>query len=664
MKNKEIKNNSKKNSIIKVVWGLLFASSGLLFSFQYPSNVDIKYGKSGHAASKFSPSLFQNEDTGRSETSIQHDSSGQLDFPLYVPVAAFYEDDKTLQSKTNSDLVDFDGREKSELEVGTEQEVGTEGNRKIVVIPIREEITPATLPYLERAIEDAKGIDPHTIVFEINTFGGRLDTTYQIVDTISELEISSISFVEDKAISAGTLIALASRAIYMSKGSTMGDVAPVSMGADGVNMLGEKFQSPLRAKFRALAEKNGYPVKLSEAFVTVGREIIEVVFEGGEKKVLTGQEYKDLSEGELEKIIRKKTLVSKEELLTMNDREAIELGFSSGSYKDVANMVEKEEEFLGSELVYLEPKTSEQLLRVIEKYAFVLVLIGLAGIYLEVKNPGFGFFGIAALLAFGVLFGAQYMVALADYAELVLLLLGIGLLFVEVFILPGFGVSGLAGMGLVLTALVLMFQDFTIPTDQFQTDLFAENLKMVLGNFLIATGIFILSFFFLPSLARKTPLVFRGVNEANFGRRNETGISEDMNKTTAMSRDQHIDKAEINGDDIASKRGKMDGLRRGQGFSFWKRFFASKKNRTRQQIDMDNGQTQVPETKNPHKEPLGRSLVGLEGQATTDLRPSGFVSVNGKIYDAISEDDLVKRNTKIIVQMERGNSLIVRSLGT
>ena len=102
------------------------------------------------------------------------------------------------------------------------------------------------------------------------------------------------------------------------------------------------------------------------------------------------------------------------------------------------------------------------------------------------------------------------MVALADYAELVLLLLGIGLLFVEVFILPGFGVSGLAGMGLVLTALVLMFQDFTIPTDQFQTDLFAENLKMVLGNFLIATGIFILSFFFLPSLARKTPLVFRG----------------------------------------------------------------------------------------------------------------------------------------------------------
>ena len=61
--------------------------------------------------------------------------------------------------------------------------------------------------------------------------------------------------------------------------------------------------------------------------------------------------------------------------------------------------------------------------------------------------------------------------------------------------------------------------------------------------------------------------------------------------------------------------------------------------------------------KNPHKGPLGRSLVGLEGQATTDLRPSGFVSVNGKIYDAISEDDLIKRNSKIIVQMERGKLL-------
>lgn len=454
-----------------------------------------------------------------------------------------------------------------------------------VVIPIEGEIAPATYTYLERAIKDAQAKNAKQIIFEINTFGGRLDTTYNIVELILSCPIDSVSLVKEKAISAGTLIALASPKLFMMSGATMGDVAPVSMGSDGVTMLGEKFQSPLRAKFRALAEKNNYPVKLSEAFVSSDREIIEVTWADGTKQTLTGIELKDLLPNQKKNIVKRKTLVAAGELLTMNDREAVELGFSSGTVSGV-------DEIALGKVQRLELKSSEKLLFVLGKYAWLLVLVGLGAIYLEVKNPGFGFFGLLAIIAFSILFTAQHLVKLADYLEFTILLVGFVFLFLEVFIFPGFGVSGLLGILFILSSLVMMFQDFVIPQDAFDVILLKQNFKMILTMFSIATGLFVLSFFLFPSLLSRSPLVFRGVSQA---------FSGEGEKSDELS------------DDPANRTDKKD-----------------EKNST--------------------------------ALAKSDLRPSGTVVFQGKLYDAISDGFYINRGQKVKVVQKKGSTLIVRSI--
>ena len=132
--------------------------------------------------------------------------------------------------------------------------------------------------FCARAIDDALQENPDYIVFEINTFGGRLDAAFDLVDTIMAVKgPTTIALVKKKAISAGSLIALACQKLYMLEATTIGDCAPIVQGGDGTpQIVGEKIQSPLRAKFRNLAQRNGYPELLSSAFVTPELEILEL----------------------------------------------------------------------------------------------------------------------------------------------------------------------------------------------------------------------------------------------------------------------------------------------------------------------------------------------------------------------------------------------------
>ncbi len=374
---------------------------------------------------------------------------------------------------------------------------------KNIVIPIRGEIEPSLIKYLKRTIAEAESSNPTNIIFEINTFGGRIDTTYEIVDLITAISFPTIAVIDQKAISAGTLIAMASQKIYMKANSTLGDVAPIMMGQNGPQVLGEKFQSPLRAKFRTLAQKNGYPVKLSEAFVTDSIEILEITWNNGEKEILTGTEYDDLNANELNKIQKKRTIVRKGELLTMSDKEAYELQFSQKTINDLKEAVEND-----GEIVYLEKQNSEKALTYMVRYGWVLLLLGLGGIYLEVRNPGFGFYGIAAIIAFILFFSGNYLVELANYVELVLLILGIVLLFLEIFVLPGFGILGVGGFVLLFISSLLMMQNFTIPDNFIELATLIDNFNQILYVFLGSGVLFLVTFLTLPRILRKSPLVF------------------------------------------------------------------------------------------------------------------------------------------------------------
>ncbi len=380
---------------------------------------------------------------------------------------------------------------------------------QVAVIPINGDIEPAVLVFLERAIAEAQTKPLQGIIFKINTFGGRLDTAYDIVQLLSSLnhaELSSIALVEDKAISAGTLIALSCHELYMMPGSTLGDVAPVAMGGEeGVTMLGEKFQSPLRAKFRALAEQNNYPVKLTEAFVSAERAIYLVTYQDGSSAYLNNIEYDDLSPDELQNIVKKKTIVAKGELLTMNEQEALTLGFSRATVSNMDELLALR--FPNATLSEYQTKTSEKASALIARYAGILIFIALTALYLEAQSPGFGIFGSAALLTFAVLFAGLFAVELATYGELALLISGIMLIALEVFIFSGTLISGVLGVVCVLGALLLMLQDFTLPQTSFESELLRENLITISIAFIAGTVMFFFSFAILKNWRRSNPLV-------------------------------------------------------------------------------------------------------------------------------------------------------------
>jgi membrane-bound serine protease (ClpP class) len=372
------------------------------------------------------------------------------------------------------------------------------------VIPVNGDVEPAMAAYIERAVQEAGTDSEAIIVLEIDTFGGRVDSALKIVDTMTGIKgPRTISFVKNKAISAGALIALSSNDLVMQPNTTIGDCAPISFTQEGPAMLGEKFQSPLRAKFRTLARRNGYPVALAESMVSAHLEIYAVKM-ADQTLYLNTTDLEGMTEEEQEKIIAKKVVVAEDELLTMDDAEARNFGFSMMTVSSISEMVDQLN-IKDYKINRLEPSWSEALGRFLTSISPILMMIGMAALYSEYKAPGFGLPGLVGIICLGLVFGNQYIVGLADHTELILIVLGLVLLGLEVFVIPGFGVAGVAGFISIGLGMILSFQDFVLPDPDlpWQGEILVDNLTKVLGSFIVAfaAGLVFLSYFF-PRLGK------------------------------------------------------------------------------------------------------------------------------------------------------------------
>ncbi len=377
-------------------------------------------------------------------------------------------------------------------------------SRKVYAIPISGEIEPGMAAFLKRALQEIPDEPDTLIVVQMNTFGGRVDSALEMVDSLINIkQAKTIAFVSDKAISAGALISLACNQLVMKNHTTIGDCAPITYSNEGPKMMGEKFQSPLRAKFRTLAKRNGYPAVLAEAMVTADMEIYRVTLDG-EVIYMDSQEYQDIDEKRKESMTEKKTIVAKGELLTMDDSEAHELGFSSMSVDSIEEMLARMD-LAGHPVTRINKTWSEDMVSLIGTISPILMLIGLGALYLEIKSPGFGVPGIVGILCLSLVFFNQYLVGLADYSELLIIVIGIILLGFEMFVIPGFGIAGIAGIICITAGLLLGFQDFVIPDPRmpWQKELLVDNLlkvmSSVVGAFLAA--LLVLRYLF-PRLSR------------------------------------------------------------------------------------------------------------------------------------------------------------------
>jgi membrane-bound serine protease (ClpP class) len=327
-------------------------------------------------------------------------------------------------------------------------------------ITLDGDVDPGMADYAKRAIAEAVAKNPDVIVFEVNTFGGRLDAAFDIVDTITALKIPTVALVQKKAISAGALIALSSDKLYMLPNTTIGDCAPIIQSSDGQpQIVGEKIQSPLRAKFRNLAERNGHPRLLSEAFVSPDLGVVELSNKDTAIYVNVA-EYNDMPEEEKKKWASKKTLVRAGELLTMTNEEALHLKFSQGTPE---NAEEFKKELGIAKTIIIKISWAENLTRFIGAISGVLLILGFGALYMEFKTPGFGAFGVIGIVLIATVFLGQYASSLHDKLPLILLCLGVGFMLLEIFVLPGMMICGAAGIICFIAALAMSFDISSLP---------------------------------------------------------------------------------------------------------------------------------------------------------------------------------------------------------
>lgn len=351
--------------------------------------------------------------------------------------------------------------------------------KKPVSVPIEGEIDSWNFDTFKRRVTDALDRGADLLVVPIDTPGGALQAAFDFGDFIFNKlrpKIRVVFYIDNQALSAGALIALAGHEIIMGPGGTIGDCQPIFLGTGGIQEGPEKIQSPIRAVFRKYAKANGYPVALAESMVSKDIAVLRLEIEEGagvRVEYVRQDDFDHWTDEEKKRVKSKKIAVRKGKLLTMTADEAERFGFAKAVVKS-----EKElgllfgiEDFQPEKFA---PTWSEEMVKSVQAWNFLFILVGLLCLYLEFKTPGFGFFGIAGIVAFGVYFFFGYLTGLSDYWEIALCLVGLVLIGVEIFVVPGFGVPGLLGIGCVLVGLFAggLPNEFIIPQVPYEQEIF------------------------------------------------------------------------------------------------------------------------------------------------------------------------------------------------
>ncbi len=301
----------------------------------------------------------------------------------------------------------------------------------VVVVPLRGEISPSLLLFLRRAAKAAENNGASAIIFEMNTYGGRIDTAAEIINALNHATIPTYTFINSNAGSAGSLIALATQHIYMAPVSAIGAAAPVlPTGEDLPATAREKTISYWSALIRSSAIRNGHNPDIGEAFMNKDKEVK----------------------------IGDRVIHPKGTLLTLNAQEATERingkPLLADSIADSIDDLTRKAGLKGN-IVALNPTGFEQLAFWITALAPLLLLGGIIGAYLEFKIPGATLPGIISAICFALFFLGHYLAGLAGWEVVGLFVLGIVLVLIEIFFFAHSTiVFGLIGVFLMLASLL------------------------------------------------------------------------------------------------------------------------------------------------------------------------------------------------------------------
>jgi membrane-bound serine protease (ClpP class) len=297
--------------------------------------------------------------------------------------------------------------------------------KKIVVMEIRSEIDVRTNRYVSLALQYAEEQKADVVMVDMDTYGGVLTDAKEIVDQIMHFPKPVWVFINSDAASAGALISIACDSIYMSPGATIGAATVV----DGTGQQApDKYQSYMRSIMRSTAEENGRDPRIAEGMVDESFAIDSIKQEG--------------------------------QVITFSTTEALKHGFCDARVESLEEILERNG-ISDYELDRFELGTADKIIEIFINpfISGILILVIIAGIYYEMQAPGIGFPLAAAVIALVLYLTPYYLNGLADNWEIIALFIGLVLIGVEVFVLPGFGVAGIAGITLTVGSLILIMLD-------------------------------------------------------------------------------------------------------------------------------------------------------------------------------------------------------------
>ena len=410
-------------------------------------------------------------------------------------------------------------------------------------VPVTGVVEMGLAPFIERAIREAESAGVSVVVLDIDTPGGRVDSAERIADAISDSGVPVYAFVNRRAFSAGALIALATRGIYMRPGSVLGAVTPVDGSGTKAS---EKIVSAMRSEMRALAEAHGLDPAIAEAMVDESLAVPNVVDAG--------------------------------RLLTLTTEEAVRIGYASET-ENFSSLLD-DLGFAGAEVTDFGVNWAERFVRFFSNpvVAPFLLSLGFLGLIIEVKTATFGLAGLAGALSLSLFFGSHLILGLAGWEDL--LLVGAGVLFVaaEVLLIPGFGLFGVLGIAGIAGGIYMSLLG-SLPT--------AQDFSRA-GSVLITTLVLLL--------------------------------------VTGWALLRHLPK---------SKRLFQSGILLGT--------------RTDRAIGYESAERRT-------------DLIGAEGVAATDLRPSGVGIFRDERVDVVSQSEWIEEGTPVRVVSAEGYRLVVRPI--
>ena len=403
----------------------------------------------------------------------------------------------------------------------------------VYVIDIRNEIGSGLGAYISDGIKVAEEAGADAIVFDVDTPGGRVDSAVDIIRAIQRTQIPTLAFVNRQAISAGAMISIACNQIVMTSGGTIGDSAPVDIQGQEA---GEKAISYIQGTIRATAERENRNPDIAEAMVD--KELVLVKLADGQIVKLLPEEYATREEEGEEMEI----LCAQGKLLTLSTRQAREYGFADAQAETLTELLaqyqivevagtkmplteeaimQKQREYGVSQVNRLKTLANARVTQVratlADKIVFfitnpfissLLLSLGILGIFIEIRSPGFGVPGFLGLLCIGLFFGGHMLTRIDAGWAFLLFLLGIALISLEVFVIPGFGVAGILGIIMVLGSVFFVFDG----AYNLRTAVLWLSISVILTSALV-----ILAAFYLPETRMFQRLALSTVMDTQMG---------------------------------------------------------------------------------------------------------------------------------------------------